>query len=215
MPPIEAQYPDTLRALSIAGPFAYEIATGEKDWEFRTWPTKFRGTFLLHVSTGRDWGEPQSPEMISCIIGAAEVYECESDPEYDGFLHLLRNPVSFKRYIPKVSGARNYWSPKTEAHIKAFNEAWEQILEQAPILAKGSAPQATSQPEKPESQEPIARFKFSFDGGIIRISSTRTDNTFTVTGSNFWQVLQAQAREGEVTLSKSEFGALYEQRLNS
>jgi hypothetical protein len=48
----EATYPDTLRAISIAGPFAYLIAIGEKPAEYRSWKTSFRGPVLLHVSLG-------------------------------------------------------------------------------------------------------------------------------------------------------------------
>ena len=135
----QSKFPDTLRALSIAGPYAYLIATGEKGSEGRSWKTNFRGVVLLHVSTGRDYGEPQSKEMISAIIGAAEVYDCTPNEEYQGYYdHCMQNPVLFKKFIPNVSGARNYWQPKTSAHIKAFNLAWEEIQEQAPYLVEPS-----------------------------------------------------------------------------
>ncbi len=128
----QPNFPDTLRALSIAGPYAYEIAIGEKESEGRSWKTNFRGVVLLHVSTGREYGEPQSRDMISAIIGAAEVYDCTPNEDYEGyFAHWMQNPVLFRKYIPNVSGARNYWKPSTDAHIRAFNRAVAQIQEQA------------------------------------------------------------------------------------
>lgn len=135
----QPKFPDTLRALSIAGPYAYLIATGEKYSEGRSWKTNFRGVVLLHVSTGREYGEPQSKDMISAIIGAAELYDCTPNEEYEGYYdHWMQNPVLFKSFIPGVAGARNYWKPRTSEHIKAFNLAWEQIQEQAPLLIETS-----------------------------------------------------------------------------
>ena len=131
----QPKFPDTLRALSIAGPYAYRIATGEKSSEGRRWKTNFRGLVLLHVSTGKEYGEPQSKDMVSAIIGAAQLYDCTPNEEYDGYYeHWMQTPVLFKKLISNVVGACNYWKPKTSLHTKAFNLAWQQIHEQAPYL---------------------------------------------------------------------------------
>ena len=138
---VRSNFPDTLRALSIAGPYAYLITIGQKYSERRTWKTNFRGIVLLHVSTGREYGEPQTKDMMSAIIGAAEIYNCTSNLEFSGYYdHWMRNPVLFKQLIPNVSGARNYWKHKNSAHVKAFNWAWEQIQEQAPYLIEEQTP---------------------------------------------------------------------------
>ena len=132
---VGSNFPDTLRALSIAGPYAYLITIGEKQSECRTWKTNFRSIVLLHVSTGRKHGKPQRKDMLSAIIGAAEIYDCTPNQELsNSYYHWMRYPVLFKQFIPNISGARNYWKPKTSAHIKAFNWAWKQIQEQAPYL---------------------------------------------------------------------------------
>ena len=124
----QPKFPDTLRALSIAGPYAYLIATGKKYSEGRSWKTNFRGVVLLHVSTGREYGEPQTKDMISAIIGAADLYDCTPNEEYEGcYDHWMRKPVLFNKFIPGVAGARNYWQPRTSVHIEAFNLAWQQI----------------------------------------------------------------------------------------
>lgn len=95
-----ASFPNTLRAISIAGPFAYEIAVGEKLSECRTWPIKLRGLVLLHVSQSKEYGDPPSSDMISAIIGAAELYDCTPDPLRPGiFNHHMRYPILFKEYI--------------------------------------------------------------------------------------------------------------------
>lgn len=141
----QAKFPDTLRALSIAGPYAYQIAIGEKSSEGRRWKTSFRGIVLLHVSTGKEYREPQSKDMVSAIIGAAELYDCTPNEEYDGYYdHCMDNPVLFKKFIPNVVGARNYWKPRSLAHNKAFNFAWEQIQEQAPYLIEQQSPSEAS-----------------------------------------------------------------------
>ncbi|WP_009630468.1 hypothetical protein [Synechocystis sp. PCC 7509] len=136
---LQPKFPDNLRALSIAGPYAYLIAIGRKPSEGRSWKTNFRGVVLLHVSTGSKYGEPQSKDMISAIIGAAELYDCTPNQEYEGYYaHWMQHPVLFQKFIPGVSGKRNYWQPRTALSIRAFNLAWEQIQEQAPYLIEQS-----------------------------------------------------------------------------
>ncbi len=134
-------FPNSIRALSIAGSYAYLIAIGEKQSECRSWKTNFRSIVLLHVSTGREYGEPQRKEIVSAIIGAAEVYDCTPNLEHtNSYNHWMRNAVLFKQFIPGISGKRNYWMPKTSAHIEAFNCAWSQIQEQAPYLIEKQTP---------------------------------------------------------------------------
>lgn len=41
-----------MKALSIRQPWAWLIVHGGKDIENRSWPTKFRGRFLVHASKG-------------------------------------------------------------------------------------------------------------------------------------------------------------------
>lgn len=44
-------------ALSIRQPWAWLILHAGKDVENRTWPSKFRGRFLIHASRGATWNE--------------------------------------------------------------------------------------------------------------------------------------------------------------
>ena len=189
---IQPSFPDTLRALSIAGPYAYLIAIGEKLSEGRSWSTRFRGPVLLHVSTGKDFGEPQSKAMVSAIIGAAEMYDCTPIEEHEGYYHhWMKNPILFEHYVPNVSGARNYWSPKTPEHIKAFNQAWQQI----------------------QAQQPRAVFKIHYKDGIISVSNSRTANDFQVKDAGVWQTLVPRLQGEEIALTKLEYADLYRSRL--
>lgn len=180
-------FPDTLRAISIAGPFAYEIVIGEKRSECRTWPTKFRGLVLLHVSQSKEYGDPQSPDMVSAIIGAAELYNCTPDLFRPGlFDHHMRYPILFKEYINNVSGNRNYWRPKTPEHYVAFSRAWAQI--------------------------PKSEFCIERQGKIIRITSQKTDQAFEVLDQGVWEELAPRIRDGKIELAKAEYARFYRQR---
>ena len=193
---VQPKFPTTLKALSIAGPFAYEIAIGNKPSEGRTWRTRHRGIVLLHVSTGRDFGEPQSRDIISCIIGAAELYDCTLYPgEDDYYEHWMRNPILFKQFIPNVLGTRNYWKPQTPEHIKAFNKAWEQLQIQAPELVKTS------------------NFRIHAQGKVIQISSLKTETNFEVANDPVWECFKPRVLDGEIALTKSEFADFYRKRL--
>ena len=43
-----------MKVLTIKQPFATLIAEGLKEYEFRTWKTKYRGEFLIHAGKGID-----------------------------------------------------------------------------------------------------------------------------------------------------------------
>lgn len=78
-----------MKALSIRQPWAWLIVTGHKDVENRTWPTSFRGEFLIHAGKafdyeGYEWvvsemglvlPEPARFERGG-IVGEAEMIDC-------------------------------------------------------------------------------------------------------------------------------------------
>lgn len=103
-----------MKALSILQPYAWLIATGHKDIENRTWPTRFRGRFAIHAgkSTSRLKDHlptavcaPMKHELVfGAIIGTVELIDCvdrSDSPWFDGpFGFVLRDPVLFDKPIP-------------------------------------------------------------------------------------------------------------------
>lgn len=43
-----------MKVLTIKQPYATLIAEGIKEYEFRTWKTKYRGEFLIHAGKGKN-----------------------------------------------------------------------------------------------------------------------------------------------------------------
>ncbi|APQ14609.1 hypothetical protein BJP27_23835 (plasmid) [Pseudomonas oryzihabitans] len=103
-----------MKALSIRQPWAWLIVHAGKDIENRTWPTKFRGRFLVHAAGGMTrleyatWAawvhkrvgaiEIPAPDQLlrGGIIGSVELVDCVSDhpsPWYMGDMgFVLRDP---------------------------------------------------------------------------------------------------------------------------
>jgi hypothetical protein len=108
-----------MKCLSIRQPWAWLIASGFKDIENRSWPTNFRGEFLIHAGKMPDeemhWGSNRRqieklinqpmPDMADFqrggIIGIAEIYDCVkicASPWFTGdYGFVIRNarPLSF------------------------------------------------------------------------------------------------------------------------
>lgn len=100
-------------ALSIKQPWAFLIASGQKDIENRSWPTKYRGPILIHAGKVPDRnfstiGLPpldfigyREHQQTGGIIGIAEIVDCvtESDSPWFfgkyGFVLKNARPVQF------------------------------------------------------------------------------------------------------------------------
>lgn len=80
-----------MKALSILQPWAWLIVNGHKDIENRSWPTRFRGRFLVHA--GKKWGREQQDDLarvraqfphlvvpdrfdVGGIVGAVTITDC-------------------------------------------------------------------------------------------------------------------------------------------
>ena len=71
-----------MKVLSIKEPWASLIINGYKEYEFRSWKTKYRGKILIHTSKRMD---KKNIERFKCygleykcgaIIGEAELIDC-------------------------------------------------------------------------------------------------------------------------------------------
>lgn len=108
----------SLPALSIRQPWAWLILHGQKDIENRSWPTRFRGRFLIHAAQGMTMNEyqvarntaqaiyEQTPSLRiqfparkdlerGGIVGVAEIVDCVTRSDSPWFFgdygFVLRN----------------------------------------------------------------------------------------------------------------------------
>ena len=71
-----------MKVITIKQPFATLIAEGLKEYEFRTWKTKYRGDILIHAGKGFDKKAMQRYEHLNLeypsgkIIAKATITDC-------------------------------------------------------------------------------------------------------------------------------------------
>lgn len=71
-----------MKVITIKQPWATLIAEGLKDYEFRTWKTKYRGDILIHVGKGMDKKAMEMYKHLNleypsgCIIAKATITDC-------------------------------------------------------------------------------------------------------------------------------------------
>lgn len=71
-----------MKVITIKQPFASLIAAGIKEYEFRTWRTKYRGDILIHAGKGVDkkamekFKEYNLEYPSGCIIAKATITDC-------------------------------------------------------------------------------------------------------------------------------------------
>lgn len=71
-----------MKVITIKQPFATLIAEGLKEYEFRTWKTKYRGDILIHAGKGVDKEAMKRYKHLNfnypsgCIIAKATVTDC-------------------------------------------------------------------------------------------------------------------------------------------
>jgi hypothetical protein len=109
-----------MKALSIQQPWAMHILRDGKDVENRSWPTPFRGAFLVHAGkrfdsyciedgmvsgSGLAVERPKSEFPLGAIVGIAEIVACGHEVSsvwscYGQYQHVLRNAREFVTPIP-------------------------------------------------------------------------------------------------------------------
>lgn len=71
-----------MKVITIKQPFATLIKEGLKEYEFRTWKTKYRGDILIHAGKGIDKVAMKNFEHLNleypkgCIIAKATITDC-------------------------------------------------------------------------------------------------------------------------------------------
>lgn len=98
-----------MKALSIQQPWGWLIANGHKDIENRSWPTKFRGQFLIHAGKKYDgpfkeWDFPaiKRPNNFKMggIIGVAEIVDCVIESDSPWFFGKFGFVIKNARPVP-------------------------------------------------------------------------------------------------------------------
>ncbi|MCW7459585.1 ASCH domain-containing protein [Leptospira bandrabouensis] len=90
-----------MKVLSIQQPYAELIVSGIKDVENRSWPTKFRGEFLIHASKHFDnesfkylsiygshfEGMTKSDFLLGGIVGKSTLIDCVTKENINQYNH--------------------------------------------------------------------------------------------------------------------------------
>ena len=83
-----------MKVITIKQPFASLIAEGLKEYEFRTWKTKYRGEILIHAGKGIDkdamkrYGHLGLDYPSGCIIAKVKLTDCiKVDEDFRKFLN--------------------------------------------------------------------------------------------------------------------------------
>ena len=97
-----------MKVITIKQPFASLIAAGIKEYEFRTWKTKYRGEILIHAGKGIDKKAMKKFEEYGleypsgCIIAKANLSDCiKVDDELRKVL-FEKNPKVYNSIIKHV-----------------------------------------------------------------------------------------------------------------
>ena len=94
-----------MKAFTIKQPFASLILEGLKEYEFRTWKTKYRGPILIHAGKGVDRKAMKKFEQynlkypVGAIIAKAEIEDViYVDDEFRKMLKM-KNPLVYSGVI--------------------------------------------------------------------------------------------------------------------
>ena len=101
-----------MKVITIKQPWATLIAEGYKEYEFRTWKTKYRGDILIHAGKGIDkkamdrFKHLNLEYPVGQIIAKATITDCVKVDEDLRNILAKKDPVVYKGVINKTS---NNW----------------------------------------------------------------------------------------------------------
>lgn len=94
-----------MKTITIKQPFATLIAEGLKEYEFRTWKTKYRGEILIHAGKGINKKAMEKFKHLNleypsgCIIAKANLAECIEINEEQRKILQEKNPLVYSSII--------------------------------------------------------------------------------------------------------------------
>ena len=97
-----------MKVITIKQPFATLIAKGYKEYEFRTWKSKYRGDILIHAGKGVDKDAMKRYEYLNldypsgCIIAKGKITDCiKVDNELKTKLKKSKDPKIYYGVLEK------------------------------------------------------------------------------------------------------------------
>ena len=103
-----------MKVITIKQPFATLIAEGLKEYEFRTWKTKYRGEILIHAGKGIDKEAIKRFEYLNldypkgCIIAKAKLTDCVYVDDKLKEELKEKDPIVYKGVLDKNSNWEGY-----------------------------------------------------------------------------------------------------------
>ena len=94
-----------MKVLTIKQPWATFIAEGYKEFEFRTWKTKYRGEILIHAGKGIDKKAMEKFKHLNleypagCIIAKANITDCVLVDDEMRKILKSKNPLVYSNII--------------------------------------------------------------------------------------------------------------------
>ncbi len=98
-----------MKVITIKQPFATLIAEGIKEYEFRTWKTKYRGEILIHAGKGIDKKAMERFKYLNLeyptgqIIAKATITDCIKVDDNLRDILSKKDPIVYKGVINKTA----------------------------------------------------------------------------------------------------------------
>jgi len=115
-----------MKVITIKQPWATLIAEGYKEYEFRTWKTKYRGEILIHAGKGIDKEAVERFKYLKLdypvgkIIARAKVVDCVKVDDTLRRELAQKDPIVYKGVIDKTSNDWDGYGFKLE-NIEKIN----------------------------------------------------------------------------------------------
>ena len=115
-----------MKAITIKQPWATLIAKGYKEYEFRTWKTKYRGDILIHAGKGIDKKAMERFKHLNLeypvgqIIAKAIITDCVKVDDRLRDVLAKKDPIVYKGVINKTSNDWDGYGFKLE-NIEKIN----------------------------------------------------------------------------------------------
>ncbi len=115
-----------MKVITIKQPWATLIAEGYKEYEFRTWKTKYRGEILIHAGKGIDKEAVERFKYLKLdypvgkIIARSKVVDCVKVDDTLRRELAQKDPIVYKGVIDKTSNDWDGYGFKLE-NIEKIN----------------------------------------------------------------------------------------------